>query len=143
MEIDEDEKQSLLKVVKAEELSSEEEESSSEKEEDLLNVLLKESPEEPSSLENEADSEEAIPSFGCINVLTFTHKGLLDIIEEVDDEAIRKKILLKLREDLETHDQKFKDPMNFSFQTLMNLLSKEHAAPVKVIDIKHSSEEGN
>ncbi|KAA0026132.1 polyprotein [Cucumis melo var. makuwa] len=43
MEIGENEKQSLLKVIKAEELSSEEEEFSSEKEEDLLNALLEES----------------------------------------------------------------------------------------------------
>ncbi|KAA0037024.1 polyprotein [Cucumis melo var. makuwa] len=140
MEIDEDKKQSLSKVIKAEELSSEEEEFSFEKEEDLLNVLLEESSEEPSSSENETDSEEAISYFGCINVLTSTQKGLLDIIEEVDDEAIRKKILLRLREDLETPDQKFKDPMNFSFQAVMNLLPKEHAAPVKVIDLYHEIE---
>ncbi|KAA0050625.1 Enzymatic polyprotein [Cucumis melo var. makuwa] len=137
MEIDEDEKQSLLKVVKAEELSSEEKEFSSEKEEDLLNVLLEESSEEPSSSKNETDIEEVISCSGCIDVLTSTQKCLLDIIEEVDDEAIRKNILLRLREDLETPDQKFKDPMNFSFQNVMNLLSKEHAAPVKVTDLQH------
>ncbi|TYK23160.1 hypothetical protein E5676_scaffold142G001850 [Cucumis melo var. makuwa] len=107
-----------------EELSSEEEELSFEKEEDLLNALLEESSEEPSSSENETDNEEAIPCSSCINVLTSTQKGLLDIIEEVDDEAIRKKILLRLCEDLETPNQKFKDPMNFSFQVVKNLLSK-------------------
>ncbi|KAA0050194.1 polyprotein [Cucumis melo var. makuwa] len=128
---------SRKKVVKAEELSSEEEEFSSEKEEDILNVLLEESSDEHSSSENETDNKEAIPCSGCINVLTSTQEGLLDIIEEVDDEAIRKNILLRLREDLETPDQKFKDPMNFSFQAVMNLLSKEHAAPVKVTDLQH------
>ncbi|TYJ95823.1 hypothetical protein E5676_scaffold110G001080 [Cucumis melo var. makuwa] len=102
MEIDENEKQSLWKVIKAEELSSEEKEFSSEKEEDLLNALLKESSEEPSSFENETGNEDAIPYSGCINVVTSTQKGLLDIIEEVDDDAIIKKILLRLREDLET-----------------------------------------
>ncbi|KAA0037961.1 hypothetical protein E6C27_scaffold36G001430 [Cucumis melo var. makuwa] len=91
MEIDENEKQSLLKVVKSEELFSDEEEFSSEKEENLLNALLEESSEEPSSSENETDNEEAIPCSGCINVLTSIQRGLLDIIEEVNDEAIRKK----------------------------------------------------
>ncbi|KAA0049724.1 zf-CCHC domain-containing protein/MP domain-containing protein [Cucumis melo var. makuwa] len=72
MEIDENEKQSLLKVVKAEELSFDEEEFSSEKEEDLLNALLEESLKESSSSENETDNEDVIPCFGCINVLTST-----------------------------------------------------------------------
>lgn len=74
---------------------------------------------------------------GCTNILTGTQKGLLDIIEEVEDDAIRKKILLKLREVLETSDQKFKYSMNFSFQAVMNQLSKEHAAPVKITDLEH------
>ncbi|TYK26765.1 hypothetical protein E5676_scaffold124G00570 [Cucumis melo var. makuwa] len=95
METDENEKQSLLKVIKIEELSPEEE-GFSEKEEDLLNVILKESLDEPSSSENETDNKDAIPYSGCINVLTSTQNGLLDIIEEVDDDAITKKILLKL-----------------------------------------------
>ncbi|TYJ98078.1 polyprotein [Cucumis melo var. makuwa] len=93
---------------KTKELSSKEEEFSSEKEEDLLNVLLEESSEEPSSSKNEKDNEEVIPCSGCINVLTSTQKGLLDIIEEVNDDVIRKKILLRLREDLETPDQSSK-----------------------------------
>ncbi|KAA0052119.1 hypothetical protein E6C27_scaffold578G001110 [Cucumis melo var. makuwa] len=97
-----------LSIVKAKELSSKEEEFSSEKEEDLLNVLLEESSEEPSSSKNEKDNEEVIPCSGCINVLTSTQKGLLDIIEEVNDDVIRKKILLRLREDLETPDQSSK-----------------------------------
>ncbi|KAA0066922.1 polyprotein [Cucumis melo var. makuwa] len=72
IEIDKNEKQSLLKVIKAEELSSEEEEFSSEKEEDFLNAILEESSEEPSSSEDESDNEDAISCYGCINVLTST-----------------------------------------------------------------------
>ncbi|KAA0035883.1 hypothetical protein E5676_scaffold5891G00060 [Cucumis melo var. makuwa] len=67
MEIDEIEKQSLLKVIKAEELSLAEEEFSSKKEEDLLNTILEESSEEPSSFENESDNEDAISYSGSID----------------------------------------------------------------------------
>ncbi|KAA0039552.1 Peptidase_A3 domain-containing protein [Cucumis melo var. makuwa] len=99
--------------------------------------FLEESSEEPSSFENETDIEDAIPCSGYINILTSIQKGLLDIIKEVDDDVIRKKILFRLLEDLETPDIKFKDPMNFSFQALMNQLSKEHAMLVKVTDLQH------
>ena len=91
----------------------------------MLNAILEESSEEPSSSENESDNVDAIPWSGCINVLTSTQKGLLDIIEEVNDDAIRKKILWRLWEDLEPPDQKFKYPMNLNFQAVMNQLSKE------------------
>ncbi|TYK23245.1 hypothetical protein E5676_scaffold142G002900 [Cucumis melo var. makuwa] len=103
----------------------------------MLNPTLEDSSKEPSSSENESDNEEAIQCTGCINILTNTQKGLLDIIEEVEDDAIRKKIPLRLQEELETPDEKFKDLMNFNFQAVMDQLPKEHATLVKIIDVQH------
>ena len=81
----------------------------------MLNAIFEDSLEEPSSYDYESVDEEPIPCSGCINVLTNTQKDLLDIVE---DDAIRKKMLLRLQEDLETLDQKFKDPMKFRFKLL-------------------------